>query len=65
MSSREIARRADTHQGLITYHFQSKEELWRTARDSIFERLGGQLAERLDALELAGPRERSREAIRQ
>lgn len=64
-STREIARRAGTNQGLITYHFQSKDELWRAAVDSIFERLGSPLAERLDALELADPRERAREAIRQ
>lgn len=64
-STREIARRAGTNQGLITYHFQSKEALWRAAADSIFDRLGGQLAERLDALELADPRERARESIRQ
>jgi AcrR family transcriptional regulator len=64
-STREIARRADTNQGLITYHFRSKDELWRAAADSIFDRLGTQLAERLDALELADPRERAREAIRQ
>ena len=64
-STREIARRAGANQGLITYHFHSKEELWRAAANSIFERLGGQLAERLDALELADPRERAREGIRQ
>ena len=64
-STREIARRADTNQGLITYHFRSKEALWRAAADSIFERLGSQLAERLEALELSDPRERAREGIRQ
>ena len=64
-STREIARRAGTNQGLITYHFRSKDALWRAAADSIFESLGGQLAERLDALELADPRERAREGIRQ
>jgi TetR/AcrR family transcriptional regulator len=64
-STREIARRAGTNQGLITYHFRSKDELWRAAADNIFERLGNQLAERLDALELSDPRERAREAIRQ
>ncbi len=64
-STREIARRAGTNQGLITYHFRSKEALWRAAADSIFERLGKQLTERLDALDLADPRERAREAIRQ
>jgi TetR/AcrR family transcriptional regulator len=64
-STREIARRAGTNQGLITYHFKSKDELWRAAANSIFERLGSQLGERLDALDLADPRERAREAIRQ
>jgi TetR/AcrR family transcriptional regulator len=64
-STREIARRAGTNQGLITYHFRSKDELWRAAADSIFERLGSQLAERLEALDLSDPRERAREAIRQ
>ena len=63
-STREIARRAGTNQGLITYHFESKEELWRTAANRIFERLGGQVAERVDAIELADPRERAREGIR-
>lgn len=64
-STREIARRAGTNQGLITYHFRSKDELWRAAADDIFERLGGQLAEHLDAVEPADPRERARDAIRQ
>jgi AcrR family transcriptional regulator len=64
-STREIARRAGTNQGLITYHFRSKDELWRAAAASVFDGLGRQLAERVDALELADPRERAREAIRQ
>jgi AcrR family transcriptional regulator len=64
-STREIARRAGTNQGLITYHFRSKDELWRAAAERIFEGLGERLAERLGALELADPRERAREAIRE
>jgi TetR/AcrR family transcriptional regulator len=63
-STREIARRAGTNQGLITYHFRSKDELWRAAADSIFDELGRQLTERLGALEVTDPRERAREAIR-
>jgi len=64
-STREIARRAGTNQGLITYHFQSKEALWRAAADRLFGLMGGRLAERLAALDEADPRERAREAIRE
>ena len=64
-STREIARRAGTNQGLITYHFRSKDELWRAAADRIFEGLGERLAGRLGTLEHADPRERAREAIRE
>ena len=39
-STRDIARRAGTNQGLITYHFRSKDELWRAAADRIFGMLG-------------------------
>ncbi len=63
-STREIAKRADTNQGLITYHFRSKEELWRAAADQIFQSLRTRLEERLAALEDAEPRERARESIR-
>lgn len=64
-STRDIARRADTNQGLITYHFRSKEELWKAAVDWIFGMLGSQLAQRLASLESEHPRDRAREAIRE
>ncbi|MEM1248082.1 MAG: TetR family transcriptional regulator [Acidobacteriota bacterium] len=64
-STREIARRAGANQGLITYHFQSKEALWRAAAAGIFDRLGGQLEERLKALDFSDPKERAREGIRE
>ncbi len=35
-STREIAGRAGVTQGLLTYHFSSKDELWRAAADHIF-----------------------------
>jgi TetR/AcrR family transcriptional regulator len=35
-STRDIAARAEVTQGLITYHFASKDELWRAAVDKIF-----------------------------
>ena len=64
-STREIARRAGTNQGLITYHFRSKDELWRAAADRVFELLANRLAERLGSLEHAEPRERARQGIRE
>lgn len=63
-STRDIARRAGTNQGLITYHFRSKDELWRAAADRIFGMLRKSLGERLASLDLSNPRERNREAIR-
>lgn len=38
-STRAIALRAGTHQPQINYHFDSKEELWRTTVDHVFSRL--------------------------
>jgi TetR/AcrR family transcriptional regulator len=35
-STRQIAALAGENQGLITYHFSSKENLWKAAADSIF-----------------------------
>jgi AcrR family transcriptional regulator len=64
-STREIAKRADANQGLITYHFHSKEELWRAAADRIFEKLRTRLGDRLAALESQDPRESAREAVRE
>jgi TetR/AcrR family transcriptional regulator len=64
-STRDIARRAGTNQGLITYHFRSKDELWRAAADRIFGMLRTRLGERLASLEAVDPRERNREGIRE
>jgi AcrR family transcriptional regulator len=65
-STREIASRAGTNQGLITYHFRSKDELWKAAADQLFGGLRDQMAERVAvALEMPEPRERTRAAIRE
>lgn len=64
-STREIASRADANQGLITYHFRTKDELWRAAADHVFGMLRTSLAERLASLESSDPRERARERIRE
>jgi AcrR family transcriptional regulator len=63
-STRDIAQRAGTNQGLITYHFRTKEELWRAVADRIFSRLRESLGAHLAALETDDLRERAREGIR-
>ena len=43
-STRDIAARAGVTQGLITYHFASKDDLWRAAADRIFAALGSEMS---------------------
>ena len=64
-STRDIAQRAGTDQGLVTYHFPSKDLLWRAAADQLFGVLGNRLGDRLASLSEADPRERIRGAIRE
>lgn len=64
-STREIAHRADANQGLITYHFHTKDELWRAAADRIFGMLRTQLDVNRPSIEAMEPRARAREAIRE
>lgn len=63
-STREIAARAGTNQGLITYHFRTKDELWRAAIDRVFGMLQKSLGESLASFQIEDSRERTREAIR-
>ncbi len=49
-TTREIAARAGINQGLIGYHFASKEDLWKAAVERIFGLLRGSFAQRLEAL---------------
>jgi AcrR family transcriptional regulator len=63
-STRDIASRAGANQGLITYHFRTKDDLWRAAADRIFGMLRTSLGVRLAALDTRDPRERAREQIR-
>jgi TetR/AcrR family transcriptional regulator len=64
-STRDIAKRAGTDQGLVTYHFPSKDLLWRAAADRLFGVLGNRLGDRVASLSQADPRERIRGAIRE
>ena len=49
-STHDIAQRAGVNQGLITYHFKSKDALWRTAMDNLFGELRNALAVRMHEL---------------
>jgi AcrR family transcriptional regulator len=49
-TTREIARRAGVTQPLLNYHFRSKDELWQTAIDSLFDRLNRAMAARTEGL---------------
>jgi AcrR family transcriptional regulator len=64
-STRDIAQRAGTDQGLVTYHFPSKDLLWRAAADRLFGVLGNRLGDRVASLSQADPKERVRGAIRE
>ena len=64
-STRRIAERSGTDQGLVTYHFPSKDLLWRAAADRLFDVLGERLEEHAASVMHTDPRERVREAIRE
>jgi TetR/AcrR family transcriptional regulator len=49
-STREIATRAGVTQPLVSYHYKSKDDLWRAAVDSLFAELRHALAARSDGL---------------
>ena len=64
-STRDIAARAETNQGLITYHFKSKDELWRASTDYLFSGYRQRLLERLQGLGSEDSRELARASIRE
>ena len=64
-STRDIANLADTNQGLITYHFSSKDALWRAAADSLMDALDTRLKQRLGALNVPDSRDYAREAVKE
>jgi AcrR family transcriptional regulator len=63
-ATREIALSAGVEQGLLTYHFPTKDELWRAAADRVFSLLRENVTEHLAALTDVEPSERGREAVR-
>ncbi len=61
-STRGIAAAAGTTQGLLTYHFATKDDLWRAAADQIFNTMRSAL--RPDAVTLGTSETDRREAAR-
>lgn len=49
-TTRDIASQAGVTQPLVTYHFHSKEELWRAAVDALFDLLRQTMNERSSGL---------------
>lgn len=49
-TTREIAQHAGVTQGLVTYHFKSKEGLWQAAMDRVFGDFRNDLADRITEL---------------
>ena len=62
-ATRDIAARAGVTQGLVTYHFASKDALWRAAADWIFDRLRAEMPDGPAAPAEGGPGAGAREAI--
>ncbi len=61
-STRDIAARADTSPGLLSYHFETKFDLWRAAADHLFGDVADSL--RTDADDEPADREVARAAVR-
>jgi TetR/AcrR family transcriptional regulator len=49
-STREIASRAGVTQPLVSYHYGSKDDLWRAAVDSLFDELRMVMTQRMQGL---------------
>jgi len=65
VSTRTIAERANVSQGLLTYHFKTKEGLWRAAADYIFELANHALSGVLEPTEGLNRSQQQRDLIRQ
>jgi len=55
-STRAVADRAGISHPLLIYHFQSKEQLWRSAMDDVIGRYRGELDKRMKAVDPADAR---------
>ncbi len=64
-STRAIGERAEMHHPLITYHFQTKEDLWRAVAEHVWTTIADHWAENVPDDSSLTPRERVREEMRQ
>ncbi len=65
ISTRQIAARANVSQGLLTYHFKSKDALWHAAADHMFELANIEFEKALSSAKTKNPRDIQRTLIRQ
>lgn len=63
-STRDIAAEAGVNQGLLTYHFKNKEELWIASADRIFNEMSALVSDTRDSLGGEAPRTVAREVIK-
>ena len=63
-TTREIARAAGVPQGLVTYHYASKQALWEAAVDWVFAALAADLGAATDALRDVEPAARLRAIVK-
>lgn len=64
-STRAIAARAGVNQGLITYYFKTKQDLWKAAIEEIFDRLRETLQQPLENIAAGDRLEQARERVRE
>ncbi len=65
VSTRTIAERANVSQGLLTYHFKSKDALWRAAADQLFAIANDSMQEVFSPPASVEPLQQKRNLIRQ
>lgn len=63
-STREIAAAAGVPQGLVNYHFESKQSLWEAAVDAVFAEFAREVAGVVEALRDVDPATRLRAAAK-
>ena len=64
-STRDIAARAGVNQGLITYYFRNKQELWKAAAGRILDQLQEVLEQPVEGIDATDQRALARERIRE